>query len=254
MSLACLHAVKRGANGSRIPLAKPTEIVIAIDTSSSMSYFSSTLILKSVNDLIKTQKPILPPSPGFSGTTLSVLTFSNTVRRHYDKVPISGPTQPLPEIKYDTIRPHGSTALYDAFQAGLSILSFSSKTSKILLIITDGLENSSKHVTHNKLVSIIKKSVDDGVLIKFLGGGQDAVAVGIQLGIPEDCCLSFSNDDHGMDNAIGSASKSLERHTLGKCHSFTPMERMNSLSMEQPTQHVPMVSGGGLGRISTKSE
>jgi uncharacterized protein YegL len=229
MYLACKHAVKRVAGGGRPKYDEQTdteeqkiEMVVVVDTSGSMRMFSPKVILNSINQLVNNQRKTSPT------TTMSILTFNKDINTIYDHMPISD----IPDIVDTDIIPQHTTSLYDAFSRGLDILNKSTKSSKILLIITDGLENSSS-TTRLQIIKKIKDSISKGILIKFLGGGQNAVAIGLNVfGIAEDCCLSFSNDNYGIDGAILSASKSLERHAQGKCHSFTPMERVTSISQE----------------------
>ena len=248
MPLACQKAVKRVDFDTRPDVVKPVEMVVVVDTSGSMHMFSPKIILNSINQLIDNQKKTSPT------TTLSFLTFNKVIKTIYDRIPITD----IPDIVETDLTPQYTTSLYDAFSQGLDILDKSTESSKILLIITDGLENTST-TTRPQIIKKIKDSISEGTLIKFLGGGQNAVVIGLQMGIAEDCCLSFSNDNYGLGGAVLSASKSLARHTLGQCHSFTPLERINSKSNEPKglvrvpavSPHVPGGMGGGLPRVPT---
>jgi hypothetical protein len=247
MPLACQDAVKRAGKGlARPEIAKPVDMVVAIDTSGSMGQFSHKVILDSVNSFIANQKKTCPD------TTISVLTFSETITTLYYKMAIAN----VPDITAKDVVPQSSTALYDAFAEGLEILNSSKESNnQVILVITDGLENASKDNTRSQIVEKIAKGIEKGYLIKFLGGGHDAVGIGLGLGIAEDCCLSFTNNDDGLGSAMLAASQSLERHALGKCHSFTPLERAKSQSNDAcPLPRVKnchVSFAGGLARTPT---
>mgnify|MGYP006143275703 FL=1 len=254
MPLACQSAVKRAAGSSRPEVTKPVDLVVVIDASGSMGQFSRAVILKSINDFIADQKKTTPD------TTISVITFSTVTTVLHDRMPIAK----IPAITAADVAPQSCTSLYDAFSDGLDILNTGqdhTTSNKILLVITDGLENTSQNNTREQIVEKIAGGVEKGYLIKFLGGGHDAVRIGLELGIAEDCCLSFSNDDSGLGSAMLAASQSLERHALGKCHSFTPLERVTSKTAKTNLPlprvkncHVSFAGGGGLARTPTASQ
>jgi len=238
MPLSCHSAVKRHGSMTRPKVIDSTEMVVLIDKSGSMQKFSSKVILKSINQLINNHKKISP------NTIISVIAFNDQITQLVTRVMIDD----MSDIVKEDIKPENTTALYDGVSSGLDILDDSSMSSKILLVITDGLENSSINSSHTHICTKIADSLRKGFLVKFLGGGQDAIAIGLGLGIGEECCLSFSNDDYGIDGAMESATRSLERHALGECHSFTPIERATSLSV--PLPYIPG-NCNVLGRIST---
>lgn len=108
------------------------KIVVILDESGSMETIKNNM-LNSLNDLIKEQKEIKErPS------TFTLVKFNDKINVKYENFP-------LEEIKllksYDYI-PSGSTALYDAI--GYTINRFRNERDVLMVIITDGQENSSK--------------------------------------------------------------------------------------------------------------
>jgi len=220
--LSCITAIKRTGSTRPTP-PKDIDLVITVDTSGSMRQFSPHNIVTSINEFIDTQKK-LPVA-----TTISITKFSTNISTLYDSVPINS----VKKITYDDIRPTLSTSLYDAFSHGLTILSKTATTrDKILVVITDGVENTSV-TTKTEVMDKIKEGIAQEVLIKYLGGGQDAIKIGLDLGIAEDSCLSFSNDNYGLGGAMIAASNSVGRHTSGLSHGFTGLERVASQSASQ---------------------
>ena len=183
-----------------------------------MAQFSSHIILNSINKFLKSQtgNPCIKK-------TVSILTFNTSI----NKLIINKELISLRKLTYDDIRVNGYTALYDAFHNGITLLNNDNTTNKTLVVITDGMENSSD-ISIGEIITEIRKSQKKGLLIKFLGGGQDAIKVGMELGIDEGNCLTFSNDDYGLEGAFLAASSSLERHTCGENHQFTGLERISS--------------------------
>ena len=217
--LSSITAIKR-KDSKRPDPPKDINLVMTIDTSGSMSQFSSYTIVNSINDFIDQQKK-LPVN-----TTISITKFSTNITMLYNNVDIHY----VKKITYNDIYPTACTSLYDAFTNGLDILTdLKSTSNKVLVVITDGLENTSK-TTKPEVMYKIKEGISKEVLIKYLGGGQDAIKIGIDLGIPQDCCLSFSNDNYGLGGAMLAASNSLGRHASGKSHGFTGLERVASQS------------------------
>ena len=240
MPLACQQAIKRSSDGIRPSITKAIELVVAVDVSGSMRQFSPGVILNSLNSFVSEQKKSCSP------ITISILTFEENINFLYREVDI----YKLPEITIDDIEPKGTTALYDAINMGLETFNELSNSDKVFLIITDGYENSSKKGTLLGTIRVISECIQKDYLIKYLGGGQNAISIGLDLGIPEECCLSFSNNDEGLEGAILSASCSIDRHSQGLNHEFTPLERIKSYKQDAP-DNMGTTRGQCLMRIPT---
>jgi hypothetical protein len=93
----------------------------------------------------------------------------------------------------------------------------------IIVILSDGLENSSRE-WKNKLKPLIQQQTDDyGWVFLYLGANQDAILVGEELGIAANSSLTYSQDfmTATMDVAAAATTRSRE----GTYQGFTEEER-----------------------------
>ena len=99
-----------------------------------------------------------------------------------------------------TLTPRGCTALLDAM--GRFITEVGEELAKrdeadrpgkvIVCIVTDGLENSSKDWTRDKVKALVEQQCSQwGWEFVFLGADMDAVQEGASLGIPQTSSLTF---------------------------------------------------------------
>ena len=107
------------------------------------------------------------------------------------------PLKDVREFEYDDFRPDGGTPLLDAI--GLSIRETERNLKKkrgtnasIMVIMTDGGENSSKEFTNESIKKLIDEKEDDGWTITYMGANQDSWAVGNQMGFKAGKTLNYS--------------------------------------------------------------
>ena len=217
--IACFDSVKRNGSNTR-PTVKNTHMVFCIDVSGSMGQFSSSNMLDSINKLINEQRI---NSNVLIKNYITVIKFGTEVSFVKSKTDIND----LFKIEYSDIVPNGTTSLYDAI--GLGISQLSDDEDNMFMILTDGMENSSNKETIESVRQMLGEVISKKYLVKYLGGGSDAVRIGKYMGFPEDCCLSFTNSDDGFKNALNSMS-SISRHRTNESHAFTGLERVKSIS------------------------
>lgn len=95
------------------------------------------------------------------------------------------------ELNTKNFVPRSATPLLDAIGKGLTDLDKfidglvdGAKPERVsIVIMTDGLENSSQEYSHDLIKSMIKEREDRGWQVIYLGANQDAFAVGSLLGI-----------------------------------------------------------------------
>lgn len=94
-------------------------------------------------------------------------------------------------LNENNYRPRMNTPLYDAI--GRTINSVTSKKGDSVLIViqTDGEENSSKEFTRESIFALITEKKDLGWTFVFLGADQDAWAAGSLMGIDKGNVLSY---------------------------------------------------------------
>ena len=135
------------------------------------------------------------------------------------------------------IYPRGMTALFDAIGTTVSI--FSENIAKldedkkpdvvIVVIATDGLENSSKEYTRDKIAEIIKEKQNEGWKFVFLAANQDAVLTAEGLNIGNESALTYSANAAGVSSVMRSASKYVSNVRAYKQAGFTDSDREQSL-------------------------
>lgn len=135
------------------------------------------------------------------------------------------------------IHPRGMTALFDAIGTTVSI--FSENIAKldedkkpdvvIVVIATDGLENSSKEYTRDKIAEIIKEKQNEGWKFVFLAANQDAVLTAEGLNIGNESALTYSANAAGVSSVMRSASQYVSNVRAYKQAGFTDSDREQSL-------------------------
>lgn len=108
------------------------KIVVVLDESGSMESIRKNM-LDSLNDLIKEQKQIKERP-----ATFTLIKFNDKINKKMENMPLEE-TNLLSSEDYT---PNGATALYDAI--GYTINRFRNERDVLMVIITDGQENSSK--------------------------------------------------------------------------------------------------------------
>ena len=121
------------------------KIVMIIDESGSMEAIKDKII-KSINDLITEQKQVKErPS------TFTLVKFNNTVNRIVKNKNLND----VVTLKSSDYIPSGTTALYDAI--GDTIEWFKNEKDVLMVIVTDGQNNSSKNYTKNQVSLMIEQ-------------------------------------------------------------------------------------------------
>lgn len=184
-----------------------TDITIILDRSGSMEYIKDSTI-KGFNSFLKEQQN----SEGDANLTL--VQFDHDYQILYENIDI----KEVKKLTQKTFVPRGSTALLDAIGVTINntknrikLTPNDKKPDKVLVvIITDGEENSSNKYSREKIFKkISKREKKDNWNFIFIGSNQDAIAVGSGFGISSDRSLTFANDDDGAKMAFKSMSENI---------------------------------------------
>jgi hypothetical protein len=193
-----------------------THIDIVVDRSGSMAnIFTATLA--GINEFIYGQSQL----PTADSILVSLIAFDHTVERPIHNKPIKSVT-----VDPNSISPRGNTALYDAI--GSTFESSPSFDPRIVVILTDGKENSSKKFTCANIMEQINERRRHGWTFIFLGANQDAIATGAMLGIPKDNSCTFDADSQHVTGVFRSATSAVQRACTGGDSAFTLPERQES--------------------------
>lgn len=198
-----------------------TELVFILDRSGSMGGLESDTI-GGFNSMMDKQRK----EPGKA--LITTVLFDNKYEVIHDRFPMEM-VRPLTEKDYYA---RGCTALLDAVGKTIDkigriqkYLPEEERAEKVIfVIITDGLENSSREYSYKHLQEMIdhqKKKYNWEFI--FLGANMDAVAEAKKFGISEDRAVTFENDSQGVQlnyRVVG--------NTLATMRASAPMERVGA--------------------------
>jgi hypothetical protein len=135
----------------------------------------------------------------------------------YDVVYANRPVREVPVLD---LQPRGMTALYDAvgrlitdIGAELAALPEAQRPgSVVIVVLTDGHENSSREWTHEAVSTAIRRQESEYSWdFLFLGANMDAVAVGEQLGFRPDKSITYQASSEGVAGVFAATSDYVSR-------------------------------------------
>lgn len=166
-----------------------TELVFILDRSGSMGGLESDTI-GGFNSLLKKQKEVE------GECLLTTVLFDNRYELLHDRIDIRG-TAEITREQYFT---RGSTALLDAVGLTIKKISTAQKNTSddfrpektLCVIITDGMENSSREYRGHEIREMIeRKKKEDGWEFVFLGANIDAFETAEHMGISRDYSANY---------------------------------------------------------------
>ena len=199
-----------------------TYIGIVVDRSGSMSSI--------VNDVIGGYNTFINEQKKLGNAKVSVVRFDDRVEVIHDNVDI----HTIPDATVDTFAPRGSTALLDSIKytvdlANKYINSQTNKPSKVMIVIlTDGEENSSRECTRKDIFEMIRKHEDKfNWEFIFLAANQDAIKTGSDMGMKATNCMDFSNEK--TPQVFRSVTEYAKRMRTDNKRGFTDKERVDCI-------------------------
>ena len=168
---------------------------------------------------------------------MSLFLFNNQLETVYFKKPIGE----VRDLTMKTFRPMGGTALFDAIGKVIKFAEDRDTTrwadldegvSNIIVVMTDGHENSSESYTKSQIRDFVTMKQAVGWNFMFLGANQDAVLAAKNIGICHDSAMTFSVEN--VSDVMSSASSAISRCIMGETQDiqFTQDERLASLGMD----------------------
>lgn len=183
-------------------MSNTADIICIVDRSGSMMSIRDDAI-GGFNSMLEEQKAV----PGEASVTLVL--FDHEILTPIDRMSIKD----VPPLTQDTFVPRGSTALLDAIGVTLNkARQFQPKGPDhkwIVVIITDGQENSSREWNRENVKKLTDELTDKGWEFVYVAANQDAFAVGAAMGVANSNTMNFTADSIGTRSAYASTSETL---------------------------------------------
>lgn len=194
-----------------------TEIVFILDRSGSMRGLEEDTI-GGFNSMIKKQKK--EDGKCYVTTVL----FDSVVETIHDRVDL----EKIGEMTDKDYFVRGSTALLDAIGKTVKHIGNIHKYAReedvpahtIFVITTDGMENSSREYSSDKVKKMIEKKKEKGWEFIFLGANIDAVETARSFGIAKENAVNYHSDAKGTAlnyECVGMAIQSVRRKGKMDC-------------------------------------
>ena len=185
-----------------MPDADYTALLLVVDRSGSMQAIR--------DDMVGGLESLLASQAVLPGTlTVDIVAFDDEIEHQA--------TFADPATLRVRLEPRGMTALLDAlgdslegFRSALSALPAHAQPATVqVVVVTDGHENASRRWTHERVTQLISGLTEDlGWDFVYLGAGQDAIAVGRNLGFDAGSSMAWDVDA----DAVQASSASLGRY------------------------------------------
>lgn len=189
---------------------KPVHIVVLLDETGSMASIKDETI-SGFNKYVET----IAAKPEFAKAKLTLTRF-NTIAINTD-VKAKALTD-VPKLTNESYEPAASTNLYDAIGTTIKRLSdeLSTKEGALMVIITDGQENSSSEYSKSGIRNLIQEKEAQGWAFVYLGMGFDAFAAGGAMGMSVgNTQKSATADSLGVSQMYGYASRASVNYAQG---------------------------------------
>jgi hypothetical protein len=191
---------------------KETYYLLIVDASSSMSPLTKSTI-SGVNEQIDSIKQLEKDFPD-QKYNMSFMHFNSAVTIEYTERKASS----LEYITESNYKCSGMTALLDAIGVGVRNLNekisdkiASGEAAAVVVIITDGEENSSREFDGSKIKSMIEElQSTNRWTFTFVGANIDSISTASRYGIDVKNVMQFSADELSNQKVYKSMAKSLK--------------------------------------------
>lgn len=212
-------------------MSEYTHITVILDRTGSMEAIRDDTI-GGFNTFLQQQKEE-------SGkATLTLVQFDT--QDSYEVIHKFKPIADVPELDRRTYVPRAATPLLDAMGRGINDLEKSLADMKksdrptriVLVIITDGKENSSREFKKRQIEKMVRQKTEEGWQFVFLSADLDAVEEAMATGVQSSSLMSFDKTSQGTSAVWMSASERIKDFRSGKKKdiSFTDEDRKKQKS------------------------
>lgn len=202
-------------------MVKKTELVCIVDRSGSMQA-TKEAAQKGFNDFIKEQKSVDAPCK------VTLIEFDAEIN-------VVWPRQNLKDVGEYVLHPNAMTRLYDAIGQGINSVKLDTKRNVIILIVTDGGENSSRSWSLPAIKGLINDRQRRGWSIVYVGAGLDAYQAGQMVGINPDNIVRTSASKKSYSTTYGAVSHNVmaSRNLGEKVGAFTSSQRSDAMVTDE---------------------
>lgn len=118
------------------------------------------------------------------------------------------------DISQADFEPRGGTPLLDAVGRGIDGLDKRAVDDKaVLVVVTDGLENSSRKHTYESIKALLEERQTKGWLVLFLGAGLESAREGIRMGVQSANVASIALDEARMRASMDAMAEANARYS-----------------------------------------
>ena len=182
-----------------------THITILLDRSGSMANIAKDME-GGINTFLKEQAKL--PGTCF----VSLHQFDDEFETVFEKQKLFK-TKPVPEV---VLKPRGSTALIDSAMKAITKAKENTLDKNIVVIITDGCENSSKECKTADVQKLIKElDATDAWSFVFLGADQDSFGEAVNLGMTRSSAMNYTKSAGGVQFMSDALSASVGSYRSG---------------------------------------
>ena len=214
---------------------KVVHLAIALDESGSMLSIRKQ-VLTGLNEQIQEMKK---HSDIESTVTLVTFAGDSDVKTKYAAVPINE----ISEIKEEDYNPDGMTAMYDGvgrlFNQLKQSVEDTDQTLYLVVVVSDGEENSSKEYDSGKISQMVKERLaTKRWSINYIGANQDLTMVKENLGVLGGSnTLSFVSTQSGTQQMFRSNVNATARYMSG-ARMFSSPEQLQAVNLSYFAQPV----------------
>ena len=174
-----------------------SEIVVILDRSGSMTSIASDME-GGLNSFIEEQKNL-----DEDGAKLTLARFDAEYELVHDGIPLA-------DAPHISLEPRGMTALLDAVGKTVSTVNSREHAEKVIvLIITDGLENSSREWKREAVKQLVGKCTADGWEFVYLGANVEAFDEAGGIGVSMRSTMNYTPDSASVKSAFAHTSMNI---------------------------------------------
>ncbi len=125
-----------------------------------------------------------------------------------------------PRLTQENYRPSALTPLFDAVGKAIreteeQLVDLPDDTEVILVILTDGEENTSKEFTLEGIQALIEEKIEAGWAITYMGASADAWQGAQTLGVSLGATMNFQGDDQSSQQAFAANAMAIRNYMGG---------------------------------------